>query len=262
MTATGPSGTASPPPSGPSWTDLGPRVLSAAVIIAVIATGLYFGGYVFAGLAAVVFARHLSRVGADGDAEAAGAVRHGADRAACRRGAGLSAARPARGGRRSSSWPSSFRCSAAGRWSPWRAGGLLFFGAVLIAVLAMRGDGTPAASSPAGISASSSRSTIPAPTSSAGCIGGPKLAPMISPAKTWSGAIGGWVLGTVAGTDLLGGLHARRPGGIGLVFSAAARGGGADRAISPKAPSSACSASRIRATSSPAMAASWTGSTA
>ena len=43
-----------PPRQPQSWTDLGPRLASAAVIIAIIATGLYFGGYV-AALAAIVF---------------------------------------------------------------------------------------------------------------------------------------------------------------------------------------------------------------
>ena len=55
MTSPGPSGSAPPLRSGPSWTDLGPRIISAAILVAVIATGLYFGGYVFAGLAAIVF---------------------------------------------------------------------------------------------------------------------------------------------------------------------------------------------------------------
>jgi len=54
VTSPDPQG-AVPVRSGPSWHDLGPRLLSAAVIVAVIATGLYFGGYVFAILAAIVF---------------------------------------------------------------------------------------------------------------------------------------------------------------------------------------------------------------
>ena len=54
MTASGPSGEA--PPRSVSWADLGPRVASAIVLVAVIATGLYFGGYIWAALAAAVFA--------------------------------------------------------------------------------------------------------------------------------------------------------------------------------------------------------------
>ena len=54
MTSPGPPDPV-PPARGPSWTDLGPRLISAAILVAVIATGLYFGGYVFAGLAAIVF---------------------------------------------------------------------------------------------------------------------------------------------------------------------------------------------------------------
>ena len=41
MTSPGPSAPVPPARSGTSWTDLGPRVLSAAVIVVVIATGLY-----------------------------------------------------------------------------------------------------------------------------------------------------------------------------------------------------------------------------
>ena len=54
MTASGPSGEA--PPRSVSWADLGPRILSSIVLIAIIATGLYFGGYVWSVLAAIVFA--------------------------------------------------------------------------------------------------------------------------------------------------------------------------------------------------------------
>lgn len=54
MTSPGPSG-ATPAKPKSTWADLGPRIVSAVVIVAVIATGLYFGGYIFAGLAAIVF---------------------------------------------------------------------------------------------------------------------------------------------------------------------------------------------------------------
>jgi phosphatidate cytidylyltransferase len=39
-----------------SWTDLGPRVASAAVLLAITAVGLYFGTYIFAALVGAVFA--------------------------------------------------------------------------------------------------------------------------------------------------------------------------------------------------------------
>ena len=39
-----------------SWTDLGPRIASAIVLLLVAAVGLYFGSYVFGVLVAAVFA--------------------------------------------------------------------------------------------------------------------------------------------------------------------------------------------------------------
>ena len=50
--------------------------------------------------------------------------------------------------------------------------------------------------------------------------GGKKLAPIISPSKTWSGAIGGLLFGTLAGT-LVWGLGTTSPIWIGLLISAA-----------------------------------------
>jgi phosphatidate cytidylyltransferase len=38
------------------WTDLGPRLVSAAVLIVLTVAGLYFGGYIFAALVGAVFA--------------------------------------------------------------------------------------------------------------------------------------------------------------------------------------------------------------
>src|SRR5690606_22613302 len=49
-----------PQPNGASprqsWTDLGPRFISALVLIALTVFGLWFGGYVFAALVGAVFA--------------------------------------------------------------------------------------------------------------------------------------------------------------------------------------------------------------
>ena len=118
---------------------MGPRLISAAVLIAVIATALYFGGYVWAALAAVVFAgayreweqmvtlEPIAPLGmvlgglvalaalvypAFGPLGTVGGDRRGGDRVA------LFGERPA---------------------LVWRVGGLIFFALVLIAVLAMRG---------------------------------------------------------------------------------------------------------------------------
>lgn len=80
----------------------------------------------------------------------------------------------------------------------WRIGGLVTFGIVVIALLSMRGSG------PAGIWAGLYLGTVVWMTDSAAFftgrqIGGEKLAPDISPSKTWSGALGGLALGTGAG---------------------------------------------------------------
>ena len=91
-------------------------------------------------------------------------------------------------------------------------------------------------------------------------IGGPKLAPRISPNKTWAGLIGGMV----------GAGRARLGAAPGCSISAARSSGSARRwrlarpgsAISTKAGSSAAPGSRTAAPCCPAMAACSTGSTA
>jgi phosphatidate cytidylyltransferase len=50
-------------------------------------------------------------------------------------------------------------------------------------------------------------------------IGGPKLAPMISPAKTVSGAVGGWLIGIAAGT-VFWTIFTSSPWWLGVLFSA------------------------------------------
>lgn len=80
----------------------------------------------------------------------------------------------------------------------WRVLGLVIFGAIILAALAMRGD------TMAGVWAGVYLGTVVWMTDSAAFftgrqIGGEKLAPDISPSKTWSGALGGLALGTGAG---------------------------------------------------------------
>jgi phosphatidate cytidylyltransferase len=43
-------------------------------------------------------------------------------------------------------------------------------------------------------------------------VGGRKLAPLLSPGKTWSGAVGGLVCGTLSGVAVAAGFHAPPPG--------------------------------------------------
>jgi len=197
VTASGPSGEAPARPS-PSWADLGPRLVSAAIIIVIIATGLYFGSWVWAALCAVVIAityrewdqmvtlrpigpRGLAIAGILGCASLAfpffGPLGTFAV-AAIAIVPALVGDRPA---------------------MVWRIGGIAFFAALLVAVQEMRG------SVPAGILAGWYLGIVIASNDTGAyfvgrVVGGPKLAPLISPAKTISGALGGWLIGTIAGT--------------------------------------------------------------
>lgn len=216
---TSPDPSVSPPAarSGPSWTDLGPRVISALVIVAVIATGLYFGGYVFAGLAAIVFGityreweqmvtlKPLAPFGmALIGLLAVAAVTYplfGPFGVIALMAIGMLV--------------STFGDKAV---LPWRVGGLAFFGLVLIAVLGMRGAGG------AGIVAGWYLGIVIASNDTGAYfvgrfLGGPKLAPMISPAKTWSGSVGGWLIGTLTGT-IYWIIFTHSPWLLGLTFSA------------------------------------------
>lgn len=193
---------AGPPPSSGSssarnWTDVGPRLASAVVLIAVVAGTLYLGSYVFASVVGAVYAgvyreweTMITRapmtplgwmlvifVGLSGLAfplwnflgsflviGVAALVAFVVDR----------------------------------EFALWRIAGLVLIGTVLMAVLAMRGN------SDAGIIAGVYLGTVVWMTDSAAFftgrqIGGEKLAPDISPSKTWSGALGGLALGTGAG---------------------------------------------------------------
>ncbi len=213
------AGSSGPVPLKPKsrWADLGPRLLSAAVIIVVIATGLYFGGYVFAVLAAIVFGityREWEQMVTLKPLAPFGMVLIGLLAIAA-------VAYPLYGplGTVAAIAVAAIVSLFGGRAvAPWRFFGLLFFGAVLIAVQAMRGT------DPAGIVAGWYLGIVIALNDtgaffSGRLIGGPKMAPMISPAKTWSGAIGGWVIGTAAGTAYWL-VFTHSPWWLGLLFSA------------------------------------------
>jgi phosphatidate cytidylyltransferase len=187
------------------------------VLVVVIATGLYFGGYVFAGLAAIVFGityREWEQMVTLAPLAPFGMALLGL--------ISLSAlAFPMFGALgvialiAVALLVATFGDRAV---LPWRIGGLIFFGVVVIAVLAMRGDGGSA-----GIVAGWYLGIVIALNDTGAffvgrLIGGPKLAPTISPAKTWSGAIGGWVIGTLAGL-IYWVIFTHSPWILGLVFS-------------------------------------------
>jgi phosphatidate cytidylyltransferase len=200
------------------WSDLGPRLVSASVLIALTATALYVGGYVFAAVVGAVFA---------------GAYREWetmVSRAPLTPGGialiGLIAASgliyPLFGPLGTIAVVA-VACVVAigmrGEGVLWRILGLAIFGAVIVAALAMRGDTLT------GVWAGVYLGTVVWMTDSAAFftgrqIGGEKLAPDISPSKTWSGALGGLALGTGAGL-LVWVVATDSPWWIGLVLSAA-----------------------------------------
>lgn len=216
MTSPGPSG-AAPAKSRSVWADLGPRLLSAAIIIVVVATGLYFGGYVFAALAAIVFGityREWEQMVTLKPLAPLGMVLIGLLAIAA-------IVFPLYGP------PATLAVivlalivSLFGDRAviPWRISGLILFGAVLIASLAMRGT------DPTGLVCSWYLGITIALNDTGAffvgrVIGGPRLAPTISPGKTLSGAIGGWVIGTAAGlTYWL--VFTHSPWWIGLILTA------------------------------------------
>jgi phosphatidate cytidylyltransferase len=201
-----------------SWADLGPRLWSAVVLLPLTAVSLYLGGYIFAAVVGAVFAgayrewetmvtlKPLSPFGIflillvwvgamlfplwGAPATLAVAVL-GAIAAAVR----------------------------GGESAVWRAGGLVYFGLVVLAVLGMRGI------DPIGIVAGVFLGGVIWLTDTGAFftgrqVGGEKLAPDISPGKTRSGAIGGFVLGTLAGT-IFWHFVTPSPWWIGLILAAA-----------------------------------------
>lgn len=180
-----------------SWTDLGPRVASAAVLIAVAAIGLYLGGYVFAALVGAVFAgcyREWDRMVTLRPLSIAGGVLTGL--------VALSAVTYPWAGPPAAIALIAVACVVAAlvrrEIALWRIAGLAFFGLVIVALLAIRGIG------PDGFVAGLLLGVVVWLTDTGAFftgrfIGGERLAPDISPSKTWSGALGGLGFGTLGG---------------------------------------------------------------
>ena len=185
------------PGSRRSWADLGPRFASAFVLLPLTVIALYFGGYLFAATVGAVFAGAyrewetmvtlkpltpfgifliaLVFVGAMvfplwGPLATLAVAVVGAIAAMVRGGEG----------------------------AIWRAGGQLYFGVVVIAILAMRG--TDSLGIWAGVFLGCAVWFTDTGAFFTGRqVGGEKLAPDISPGKTRSGALGGLVVGALAG---------------------------------------------------------------
>jgi phosphatidate cytidylyltransferase len=210
-----------PPKSAPgkrSWADVGPRLASAAVLIALTATALYVGSYFFAAVVGAVYGGAFREWEAMvtrapltpmswvliGLVALSGLI-YPLLGAAGSLGIILIAAILA------------YATAREGR--VWRSAGIVIFGLLILSALTMRGTSVD------GIWVGVYLGTVVWMTDSAAFftgrqIGGEKLAPDISPSKTWSGALGGLALGTAAGV-LVWMWFNDSPVWIGLLLSAA-----------------------------------------
>lgn len=200
-----------------SWADLGPRVVSALVLIAVTATVLYLGSYFFAATVGAVFAgayREWETMVSRAPLTPVGYLLIGL--------VALSGLVFPALGPLGSLGIIALACvvalAARGEGMLWRVLGLCIYGAIIIAALMMRGTTLD------GVWAGVYLGTVVWMTDSAAFfagrqIGGEKLAPDISPSKTWSGAMGGLALGTGAGLFVWV-LATDSPWWIGLCLSA------------------------------------------
>lgn len=200
------------------WSDLGPRLISAIVMIALTVAALFVGSYFFAAVVGAVFAgayREWETMVSRAPLTPTGMALIGI--------VALSGLIFPLFGALGSLTVIAIGCVVAllargeGMW--WRVLGLLIYGAIIIAALVMRGD------TMAGVWAGLYLGTVVWMTDSAAFftgrqIGGEKLAPDISPGKTWSGALGGLALGTGAGL-VIWILATDSPWWIGLALSAA-----------------------------------------
>ncbi len=234
-----------------NWTDVGPRLASAAVLIAVVAGTLYLGSYVFASVVGAVYAgvyREWETMITRAPVTPLGWILIVM--------VGLSGVVFPLwnfvGSAAIIALAAVFAVIVDREFALWRIAGLVLMGTVLMAVLAMRG------SSDAGIIAGVYLGTVVWMTDSAAFftgrqIGGEKLAPDISPSKTWSGALGGLALGTARGSPS-GSSRRIRPGGSASSSPPPSASWGS-WATWPRAVSSATSASRTAAISFRAMGA-------
>lgn len=209
-----------------SWTDLGPRLVSAAVLLAIAIVSLYVGSYLFAAVVGAVFAgcyrewermvtlRPLSLLG--GILIALLAL--------------SSLVFPWLGATASAGLIAIASVVAAlgtGGTRLWRIAGVLFYGGVIIATMAMRGPSNwlDWGTFDTGLWAGVFLGVVIFATDTGAYfmgrqIGGEKLAPDISPGKTWSGAIGGFAIGTLAGLVLWLIVVPASPWWIGLALAA------------------------------------------
>ena len=201
-----------------SWADVGPRFASAIVLIALTATALYIGSYLFAAVVGAVYGgayREWETMVSRSPLTPMGWVLIAL--------VGVSGLLYPAFGALGSALPIVAACVLAlfmeREHLVWRLVGILLFGLLIVSILLMRGSGD------AGIWAGIYLGTVVWMTDTAAFfsgrqIGGEKLAPDISPSKTWSGALGGLALGTGAGLVVWTWLT-DSPWWIGVLLSAA-----------------------------------------
>lgn len=215
------SGTELPPTARPRrlWGDLGSRVISAIVLLALLIGGLWLGGYAFAALVGAAFA------GAYREWEQVVTLRPltpfgGALIAAVGLSAIVFPLLGPFGAMALVTIAAAASLGAGGEPALWRAGGLMFLGLVILSALSMRGTTMD------GLIASAFIGTAIWGTDTGAFftgrqVGGEKLAPGISPGKTWSGAIGGLLFALIGGT-LVWVLFTGSPWWIGTLLAGAA----------------------------------------
>ena len=206
----------SPKPQRRNWADVGPRIISAIVLVAITITALYLGSYFFSGVVGAVYAgayREWETMVSRAPLTVPGMVLIGL--------VGLSGLVVPLLGIPGLLGAIAIACVLAAFMGrellAWRVVGLLLFGLLILSAVLMRGDGM------AGVWAGVFLGTVVWMTDSAAFftgrqIGGEKLAPGISPSKTWSGALGGLALGAGAGV-LVWVLLTDSPWWIGLIIS-------------------------------------------
>jgi phosphatidate cytidylyltransferase len=213
------SGEPSPKPDQPqrrNWADVGPRLASAAFLLAVTVTALYVGSFIFSTIVGAVYAgvyREWETMVSRAPLTIPGMVLVGLVALS-----GLVFPWLGVGGLAGAIGIAILVALFMGRELViWRIAGLVLFGLLILAAVMMRGD------TMTGLWAGVYLGTVVWMTDSAAFfagrqIGGEKLAPGISPSKTWSGALGGLALGAGAGV-LVWTVLTDSPWWIGLIIS-------------------------------------------